>query len=384
MKILLSRHPVVASGGAERAALDFGTAFSQLGHKVFLWGPWESCTDFVDIAQKNGIEILRYTSRSHLGEMAELRDACKQFGIDVILSDGRRYNALTPFAILGLPVLHLPVLRSLPSTWDEPRSTTIQYRMAVPFWNAFWLHMLRRSLQIVCVSNAVAIDAQRLLRVEKRKTPVIYDAVGVANWKAEIPACAKSPLPFKLILVGRLQPVKHLEMIFPLMQELQRLGEDVVVEIVGSGECRDNLMKAIHHLGFEDRIRLLGYREDVMALYQDAHVLMHFGEGEACGRVYIEAQMNGLPVVCVSGGGTAELVRDGITGFLHEPGHVAEMALSVARLKNDATIYKEMSDNAQRWAKTFSTVAMAENYDLMLRETLNNLHISAAQHGASI
>ena len=378
MKILLSHQPIAVSGGAERATLDLGAALKDRGHEIFLWGPWHSCPEFTRIAARAGLVILECHAATHFGELLALRATCRQRGIDIILSHGRRYNALTPYFMTGITTQHVPVLRAQVSTWDEPRKKTLIYRVVQPLWNCFWMHVLRNESRIICITSAVAKDSQDTLRSRSSQAIVIYDAVGIcapkmSNYR-EKPAS-----PFQIAVVGRLQPVKRFELIVPLMQEILISDQDVLVEIAGTGECYESISHAIHAAGLANHIRLLGHQEDTGELYRRSHVLVHFRSDEAFGRIYVEAQRFGLPVVCVRGGGTAEVVPDGHAGFLHAPNDIKGMAQSVLRLKHDRILYSTLSENALTWSEHFSVERMAQQYELVFNHLLANAAVTSGR-----
>jgi glycosyltransferase involved in cell wall biosynthesis len=172
-----------------------------------------------------------------------------------------------------------------------------------------------------------------------------------------------------VLLVGRLQPVKRFHMIVPLMKEILRSDPDVCAEIAGAGECRTDIATAIDRAGLAHAVRLLGHQSDLTDVYARSHVLVHFRDDEGFGRIYLEAQHRGLPVVCVGGGGTSEVVCDGKTGFVHESSDVSGMARSVLRLKHEPPLYASFSANAHDWAQRFSVPRMAAAYESVLMKS---------------
>jgi glycosyltransferase involved in cell wall biosynthesis len=372
MNILLSHQPVVISGGAERATLDLGAALRELHHDVFLWGPWNSCPEFVSIASKGGIRIIDCVAITRWGEIRALRKACKTYAIDIVLSHGRRYNTLTPFAIRGSRTKHIPVVRAKASTWDEPRRKTFFYRLAHPFWNAFWLYMLASAPQIICISKAVASDVCKTLKCHESKTTMIYDAIGICSGDDSEHSQPQPSSPFRLVLVGRLQPVKRFHLVVPLMKEILRSDHDVCADLAGAGECRAEIDAGILEAGLGHHVKLLGHREDMGTVYRNAHVLVHFRSDEGFGRIYVEAQSLGLPVVCVRGGASEEVVCHGRTGYIHEDCDMVDMAASVLRLKHDRELYISMSRESRDWAKRFSVHRMAEQYESVFKTLVEN------------
>jgi len=69
-------------------------------------------------------------------------------------------------------------------------------------------------------------------------------------------------------------------------------------------------------------------------------------------RSVLEAMAAGLPVAAFRGGGVAEMVRDGETGLLVEPGDVEELARAFARLGGDPAAARAMGEAGRRRAKS--------------------------------
>ncbi len=81
---------------------------------------------------------------------------------------------------------------------------------------------------------------------------------------------------------------------------------------------------------------------DVAALLARGAVYVWPGCGEAYGLAYLEAQAAGLPVVAFRTGGVPEVVADGETGLLVDPGDDAGFAAAVGRLLSDEALRARM------------------------------------------
>lgn len=74
------------------------------------------------------------------------------------------------------------------------------------------------------------------------------------------------------------------------------------------------------------RIHFVRFRDDPWRLYPEFDVVVHFStRPEPFGRVILEAMACGAPVIAVSAGGPAEMVEDGVTGWLTPMGDVASL-----------------------------------------------------------
>ena len=86
-------------------------------------------------------------------------------------------------------------------------------------------------------------------------------------------------------------------------------------------------MTGIRAAGLADRVRLVGHCDDMPAAYMLADVVVATGGSrQGFSRTLVEAQAMGRPVVAEDGGGAAEAVRPGVTGWLAPAGDAAALA----------------------------------------------------------
>jgi glycosyltransferase involved in cell wall biosynthesis len=113
-----------------------------------------------------------------------------------------------------------------------------------------------------------------------------------------------------------------------LLQAIARLPwTEVCCVLVGSDQGRTKYTRHLEQLavtlGIDDRVRIIGQVEDMPAALMLSDVVVHAStDAEAFGRVVIEAQAVGRPVIATNLGGPGETVEDGVTGWLTEPGDV--------------------------------------------------------------
>jgi len=126
--------------------------------------------------------------------------------------------------------------------------------------------------------------------------------------------------------VGRLAAEKRVD----LLAEVAALP-GVRLVLVGSGPAEAAIRRAI------PSAVLLGQRtgEDLAAIYASLDVFVHAGPHDTFGQTLQEAAASGLPVIAPAAGGPLDLVRDGVTGFLVNPGDAGALANAVATLLAD-------------------------------------------------
>ena len=86
-------------------------------------------------------------------------------------------------------------------------------------------------------------------------------------------------------------------------------------------------------LGLGDRVRFLGFREDIPALLEAVDFVAHTSVApEPFGRVIVEGMLAGKPVIATRAGGACEIIEDGITGRLVTPGDADALAKALRAL----------------------------------------------------
>ncbi len=105
--------------------------------------------------------------------------------------------------------------------------------------------------------------------------------------------------------------------------------------IAGDGEQRRIVEGAIARAGLGARFHLLGWRRDVPAIVAGLDVCVLTSRWEGLPRVIPEAMAAGKPVVATRVDGSAEAVREGVTGFLCEPGDARTIAARIGALLAD-------------------------------------------------
>jgi glycosyltransferase involved in cell wall biosynthesis len=135
-----------------------------------------------------------------------------------------------------------------------------------------------------------------------------------------------------VVLPGRLTAWKGQGVLIDAIARLTR--RDVCCVLVGSDQGRRRysagLVRRAEHLGIADRLRLAGECDDMPAAMLLSDVVVHAStQPEAFGRVVVEAQAMGRPVIASDLGGPVETVSHGVTGWRIPAGDPAALAAAI-------------------------------------------------------
>lgn len=124
--------------------------------------------------------------------------------------------------------------------------------------------------------------------------------------------------PLVLVTIGRFSEQKGQLLLLDAMAEVVRRGVDVRLVMIGDGEMRLLIERAISHHGLGEHVTLTGWLDEAGVLNElaQAHgmVLPSFAEGLPM--VVMEAMASGRPVIATWVAGIPELMQHGKTGWL--------------------------------------------------------------------
>ncbi len=147
------------------------------------------------------------------------------------------------------------------------------------------------------------------------------------------------------IYVARLSHEKGLE---TLLAAWEKLGGFVPLKIIGDGPLKSLVIEAQKRT---PGIEWLG-RKPLAEVYEaiGRAMLLVFPSQcyETFGRVAVEAYAKGTPVIASAHGAPGDIVREGVTGTLFEPGNGAALAEGVKRILGDQQKLAEMRMHARR------------------------------------
>jgi glycosyltransferase involved in cell wall biosynthesis len=148
-----------------------------------------------------------------------------------------------------------------------------------------------------------------------------------------------------ILYAGRLSHEKGVTTLLKAM-----CGLNLPLKIVGDGPLRQELESLARNEGL-NHVEFLGYRsgEDLKALFAGAAFLAFPSEWyENAPMTILEAFASGKPVIGSRIGGTPEMVREGKTGLLFEPGDVEDLRRAINQLFSDKSLIIQMGRTARK------------------------------------
>lgn len=219
-----------------------------------------------------------------------------------------------------------------------------------------WLERLaaRWCDHLVVISQPLIDWALRERIAPRRRMTKVYSGINLEVFRRPVDTAAvRAALgldgrDFVIGEVAKLWPGKGHEVLFRAAATLKDRLPRLRLLIIGEGALEPALRRLARELGIAERVVFTGFRSDIPALMHavDAAVLPSLFEG--MGRAVLEAQAVGKPVIASRVGGIPDLIVDGQTGLLIEPGNVQALAAAILRVSTQPDVGRRLGQAAQR------------------------------------
>jgi glycosyltransferase involved in cell wall biosynthesis len=138
---------------------------------------------------------------------------------------------------------------------------------------------------------------------------------------------------------------------------------------LGDGRAAEALDNKINGGGFASRHARHKWTADVRPFYAAMDMLaIPSVESETFGRVSIEAQASGVPVLCSDIGGIPETLLAGETGLLLRPGDIPAWRDAIVSLSGDGKLRASMAEQGRHWVQQhFSAQVIGRQFETLLQ-----------------
>lgn len=299
--------------------------------------------------------------------------------------------------------LMMAAARKLAAIIRDEDIDIVHARSRVPVWVAFFAcrktkaalvttchgyyapHLFSRAMgwgkRVIAISEVIGRHMVQDFKVPPEVVRIIPRSVDLSRF--QIARAVKAPGEPKVVtMIGRITPLKGHPYFLKAMAQVMRQFPDVRVKIIGDAPSKkkaykDELVLLARRLGLSNNVEFLGNRRDIPELLAQSDCLvLSTVTQEAFGRVILEAQAAGVPVVATRVGGVIEIIEDGKTGLLVMPKDPPAMAKAVLRLLTDSTLAQKIVEQSQKRIDERYTIRhMADATIKVYEEVLNSMNI---------
>ncbi|MCF2505385.1 glycosyltransferase family 1 protein [Dyadobacter sp. CY107] len=161
-----------------------------------------------------------------------------------------------------------------------------------------------------------------------------------------------------ILFASRLVWEKNLVTLIAVYNTLRTEGFRCNWVIAGDGTAMKDCMRQMPGAIFVGKMD----HDALSVLYASASVFIFPSISETFGNVVLESMASGLVPIIADGGGSKDIVVNGVNGFKCEPDNANEYADKIRILLQDETLRKEMATNAVSHSKAFDWEQLAKVY----------------------
>jgi len=337
-------------GGGERHLADLANGLAVRGHDV--WAAVRPNSPLVnELATLPAKNIVRLALRNALdaNSARSLARLVDKHRIQIVHAHMARDYPLAAYAVRKSPGARLIVTRHVLFSLNRLHRIT-----------------LASAARIIAVSQAVASQLRSDAIAPAQKISVVLNGIDTARFQAAREKFARRQflqgweLPEDSSLVGtigELTPLKGQEDFLRSAVEILKKQPTAYFIIAGIDHSRGNKYRSylehlIEELNLKERVRLVGWMDDLAQLYCALDVFVSASRTESFGLGLAEAMASGAAVVATETEGARELVQRGETGLLVPVGDFNKLADAVLLLLKDSGSRTRLGTNAQRSASS--------------------------------
>jgi lipopolysaccharide heptosyltransferase II len=238
-------------------------------------------------------------------------------------------------------------------------------------------HVMGWAKRVIVISNVIARHMVDDFKVPCERIRLVPRSVDLEKFKFISPEKKRKKV-FNVGIIARITPIKgHLHFIKAMARVSRRVAH-LKIWIIGDAPAsrlgyKEELQVLIRRLGLSHCTEFLGTQRDISGVLSNLDLLvLATTSHEAFGRVIIEAQASGVPVVATRVGGVVDIIDDEKTGLFVSPADPASMAEGIMKIHNDLQLAKRLAEEA------YKKVQEKYRVELMVKNTLDIYHEALA------
>lgn len=396
--VIMQIIPELGPGGAEQGCIDMAAAITQAGGQAIVVSNGGSRLH--ELARTGAVHInLPVNSKNPFvisRNARQLRKIIERYDVDIVHARSRApawsaYKACKKTRARFMTTCHAP------------------YNINGEF-KRLYNSIITKGERVIAISHMVAEYLQNNYQINNNNIRLIHRGISLERFHPtavsaerviELTKEWRIPDGVNVIMLpGRLTRWKGHHVMIEAMEKLGR--EDLFCLIIGSDQGRSEYRKELEDLieskKLSGSVRIVDHCKDMPAAYMLASVVVSASiEPEGFGRIPVEAQAMGRPIVATDHGGAQETIKRGETGWLVTPGDSTLLARAI-----EEALSLTPGQRAILATRTMNHVANNFTKELMIEQTLGvytellingkgfkaipqtgNFHIGSQHHGSA-
>jgi L-malate glycosyltransferase len=343
-------------GGSGIVATELGKALAHRGHQVhfistetpFRLGEFQAGLTFHQVLTPT---YPLFREPQYVLSLAnKIVEVAREFRLDVIHAHYAVPHATAAF--LAKQVLAATLGDRAPRVVTTLHGTDITLVGSDPSYSEIVAFSIERSDSVTAVSESLRASTYAELGVT-REIEVIPNFLDCTiHRRQDVPGLRArftggDPDVRIVVHISNFRPVKRADAVLAIFDRIrQRVPSRLL--LVGDGPDLAPTLRAAREAGLSGLIHAVGAQEDVLPLLSVSDVFLLPSSLESFGLAALEAMACEVPVVASRVGGLPEVIEHGVSGFLHAPDALGEMADSAVALLTDRALHQRVAQAAGR------------------------------------
>lgn len=344
---ILFVNSTVAWGGVKTWMLEYGSKLAERGHRVIVCANRREKGGFVDACRENGLTAysMKFGVDFSPWTILWFIRLMRSEGIDIVITNVEKdvRTAGVAARLLGKKVIQRV---GLVSDLKDRLKVRVSQRAIVD------------DIIVPCQYLKDGL-LKKLKWLDRDKITVIHNGKDLKKYKPgkfhdEIRG--ELGIPLETILLGassQLRDTKGHVYLLDSLALLKKKFPDTCLIIAGRGPLMEKLKDKSERLGLRDSVFFLGHRNDVDRVMDSVDIAVLPSLDEGFPNTVVEYMAMGKPVVATNVGGIPELVLDGETGFLVQPGDAEGLADALERLIKEKDMRERMGISGRKRVEDF-------------------------------
>ncbi|MEL5892898.1 glycosyltransferase [Bacteroides sp. GD17] len=344
----------LATGGAEHLMVDLLPRLSHLGNEVEIAVFNSKRTIFYNELEETGIKVHGFSETDgpyNYKHILRLRKLMTNF--DIVHTHNTACQMFAPMAKANNNIL---------VTTEHSTSTR---RRHYPFLKFIDKWMYGQYDKIICIAESAETSLRNYIGNNYPITTIL-NGIEVNRFAF----ADKVDLGFSNLKIITMVAGFRYEKDQPtVIKSLKYLPDDYHVVLVGDGEKRAELEYLIDNLKLNNRVHLLGVRNDVPNILRSSDVIVMSSHREGLSLSNVEGMSSGNPFIASDVEGLREVTRG--YGLLFPHGDEKVLAELILKLTTDILFRDNIVKRCTERAKQYDISKMAENYNNVYKELCN-------------
>ena len=263
---------------------------------------------------------------------SQLADIIDRYDIDIVHSHYALPHAIAAILARDIAEKKVKCITTL-------HGTDITVVGSHPTMKNITRYAINSSDAVTAVSNFLKVETEKIMGIAPGHIKTIYNFVNTDDFNPNLQAnrlCDAKKGRCVMVHVSNLRDVKSPIDVLKIFYGLHQANvKDFELWIIGEGPMEVEMRQWCMDHRIKDRVKFMGVRSNIGKLLASCYMMILPSKSESFGLSALEAMACGVPVIASRAGGLPEVIKDGVSGILFEPGNVDDAIEKALALINN-------------------------------------------------